>query len=111
MKRGDIIEVDFPFTNFRDSKRRMAIIISSDEHNDPDCVLAFITSKDYRDPLDFNIQKEHPEFKKTGLCKASTFRLGKIVTCHSSLIHSKVGNIGPEIQKEIGKRLKLLFKL
>ena len=111
MKRGDIIEVDFPFTNFRGSKRRVAVIISSDEHNDPDCVLAFITSKDYGDPLDFKIQEEHPEFKKTGLRKASTFRLGKIVTCSSSLLHGKVGIIGPNIQKEIDKRLKLLFKL
>lgn len=109
MRQGDIVKVAFPFTNFRESKMRSAVIISRDSYNDPDCVIAFITSKDYSGDLDFKVCRGHPEFAGTGLSEDSTFRIGKIVTCHNSLIQSKVGVVGPYILAEIDKRLKVLF--
>jgi mRNA-degrading endonuclease toxin of MazEF toxin-antitoxin module len=109
MRQGDIIKVAFPFTNFRGSKIRSAVIISQDSYNDPDYIIAFITSKDYSGDLDFKVCRGHPEFAGTGLSEASTFRVGKIVTCHNSLIQGKVGVAGPSILAEINKRLKMLF--
>jgi mRNA interferase MazF len=109
MRQGDIIKVAFPFTNFRGSKIRSAVIISQDSYNDPDCIIAFITSQDYSGDLDFKVCTGHPEFAGTGLREDSTFRIGKIVTCHTDLIQSKVGVVGPSILAEIDKRLKKLF--
>jgi mRNA interferase MazF len=108
MRQGDIIKVAFPFTNFRGSKIRSAVIISHDSYNGPDCIIAFITSKNYSGDLDFKVHKGHPEFAGTGLSEDSTFRIGKIVTCHNDLIQSKVGVVGPSIRAEINKRLKKL---
>jgi len=108
-KQGDIVRVDFPFTNWRNSKERNAVIISRDSYNNPDYAVAFITGEVYAGALDFRVTRSHTEFADTGLTKDSTFRIGKIVICHVDLIKYKIGFAGPIIQGEINKRVKLLF--
>jgi len=111
VKQWDIVKTELPFTDFRGSKARPALVISADEINDPDCILAIITSKEHSEIYDYRIDKVHPEFEDTGLTTSSTFRFGKLITGHISLITETLGRAGPEIQKEAKLRLKRVFNL
>ena len=44
-KQWDIVLVPFPFTNLQTTKKRPALIISPDEYNKLDVIIAFVTSK------------------------------------------------------------------
>ena len=44
-KKWDVIQVFFPFTDFKSSKKRSALIVSPEKYNqEEDLVIAFITS-------------------------------------------------------------------
>lgn len=112
MQQWHIVEAHFPFTDFRGSKARKVLIISSDKYNVSDCLIVFITSKKkYDEETDIQITKDHPEFSATGLTKDSTIRVGKMVTCHKNLMSDPLGKAGSLIQKAVKEKLKLLFDL
>lgn len=111
MKQWDIVQTELPFTDFRGSKARPALVISVDDVNDPDCIIAVITSKEHSNIGDLRIEEDHPEFDKSGLARASTIRFSKIVTSHSAFITDTLGVAGPKIQEQSKRLLRQVFGL
>ena len=107
MKRGTIILVRFPFTDYSSSKVRPAVVISCD--NEQDLCVAFISSiiPLLMDRTDFLIKKRDLGFKQTGLKKDSVFRMRKIATLDRKIIIGKLGEVSAQIQKELDQRLRL----
>lgn len=83
---GDIVAVEFPFTDFRFSKRRPGLVLAISE---TDLLMARITTHPPRDSSDVAMQ----HWLKSSLPRPSKIRLTKLATIDSRLVHHKVGRI------------------
>jgi mRNA interferase MazF len=110
VKRGSVVLIKYPFTDYSDFKLRPALIISNDLLLDQqdDIICLFISSSINDNILfsDFIIDITHPSFHRTGLKQRSIFRTHKIMTINKSLILRVIGEIDPGIIIEIDHHLK-----
>jgi mRNA interferase MazF len=114
MKRGTIVLINAHFTDLSSTKIRPALVISNEDYNtkQDDMVLILITSNTSRfNPDDYVIETHNPEFKNTGLKRALTFKVGKIITVHKKLLMAKLGIADTNTLDEIEKRLRNLLAL
>ena len=106
MKKGDIVLVRYPFTDFSSEKLRPALILMP-EDEEGDFLLAFITSTVIiKSPYDIKLLKNG-----TGLHKDSVLRLKKIMAVHKSLIVGKIGNVSVEQWNTIKAVLRKMLDL
>jgi len=97
LARGDVVLVRFPFTDLSGVKLRPALIVGRAVRDD--ALLAFITSRVQPQfpPSSCALLPADPEFRRTGLKVASRVRLDRLVTLHVSLVHRRLGQIGPRM--------------
>jgi mRNA interferase MazF len=88
-KAGDIVAVEFPFSDFQTSKRRPGLVLVSGEM---DLLVARLTTHPPREPSDVAIKR----WSETGLPRASTIRLTKLVTIDHRLVHHQIGRLHPD---------------
>lgn len=91
-KFGDIVLVPFPFTDQSTTKRRPAVIVSSNAYNQnrPDIVIMAVTSQIHASGYfgDVRIQK----WQQAGLLKPSVIK-PILTTIEKSLVRKKLGRI------------------
>lgn len=105
MQKGDIVLVPFPFTDLSGSKKRLALILITEEL---DVTVSFISSQlDWQEPTDLLL---HPD-KQNGLKKPSLVRICKIATIDKSLVIGRIGTISPAEIRELNKKLIKVFKI
>ena len=109
---GDIVLVQFPFTNLSNSSLRPALVVSQGQI-EQDIVLVAISSviRDSTVSTDCLVNTTHPEFALTGLHVTSVIRLHKLTTVERSTIIRRIGHIGPQLQIEVDKLLHLVLGL
>ena len=83
---GDVVTVEFPYSDLQERKRRPGLVLAVDES---DLVLARITTREPRDPRDVRLEN----WSAAGLPKPSTVRLPKLVTVDKRLILRRVGRL------------------
>jgi len=86
---GDIVSVEFPFSDLQYRKRRPGLVLFGD---DDDLVLARVTTHPARNPSDMTLAY----WAQSGLPRASTIRLAKLATVDRRLVHHKIGRLHPE---------------
>jgi len=91
---GDVVFVNFPFSDLTNSKLRPAVIVAAVNNND--WILCQITSKSYADPL--SIELISSDFSRGLLNIKSYIRPGKIFTAHESIIDKNVGALNRDKQ-------------
>lgn len=108
---GDVVLVNFPFTDLSGAKLRPALIVA--RPSGEDYVLAFLSSQvgggdssaeHVLDPTD-------QEFGVTGLKSASLIRLNKLATLHRNLVQRRIGRIGPQTEHAVARALRYVFVL
>ena len=107
-ERGDVVLVPFPFTDLTAEKLRPAVIVSVDPQK-TDVIIAFISSVVSPEDVsetDYLLRHDNPAFAQTGLKKASTFRMRKLLTIERSKIIRRLGRVSPTIHKELDIRLR-----
>lgn len=105
MEKGDIVLINFPFTDLSNSKKRPALVLVAKEN---DVVVAFISTQfKWQENTDLVILPT----QKNGLKKRSLIRLSKITTVDRSLLLGILGSIDDEIFLEMNSKLKVLFQL
>ena len=106
-----VVLVPFPFDDLSATKVRPAICLTQPIGPHQHVVLAFITSREVKKPLDtdFVINNYDPDFAATGLKVTSTLRLHRMMTVTASFILRELGRVTPKMQKEVENRLQLLF--
>ena len=82
---GDVVLVDFPFSDRKADKRRPGLVIAQDPHGD--LLVARITSKKAELPTDVPMA----EWQSAGLNIPSTIRLLKMATTHESFVLRRLG--------------------
>ncbi len=86
---GDIVSVNFPFSDLHVQKRRPGLVLISD---DLDLVVARVTTHPPRHQSDVALTG----WAESGLPQASTVRLTKLATIDHRLVHRTVGHLHPE---------------
>jgi mRNA interferase MazF len=94
---GDIVLLNFPFTDGRKSKKRPAMILK--DFDDGDIIVVRITSQFYETKFDFEIKR----WEDAGLRLPSVIRLHKIATLEKSMIEIVMGNIEESLKARIKK--------
>lgn len=109
-KKGDIVIINFPFTDLTSTKKRPALIISNDVVNQTgDYLLVQITSKARKDNLTLPIQPS--DFDKNKPLPLNSFiRLHKIFLLNESLVISKVASIKPKFLDQVINKIVPLIK-
>ena len=85
-KVGDIVSVEFPFSDLQGQKRRPGLVLAADAN---DVLLARLTTHPPRDAHDIALQ----DWASAGLPKASTVRLTKLATVDRRLLHHRIGQM------------------
>ena len=107
LKKFDLVLVDFPFSDLKNTKKRPAMVVCSLEGENS--ILCQITTKNRK------IQKYEIPLKKED-CEGnirfdSLIYVDMIFTLHKSLIHRKIGEIKNFKTKEnINKKIKLILE-
>ena len=105
MKKGDIVLVSFPFTDFSGNKVRPALVLSA---STLDVIIAFISTQLHR--------KEQVDIELTptlnnGLKKKSIIRLAKLTTIEKRMALGLLGNLDNEKLNDLDNGLKKIFQL
>jgi mRNA interferase MazF len=88
---GAVVLTDFPFTDLTAAKRRPALVISTDNDQRTDVIVAYIAS----------IPRNYPDAMAiaptagTGLKVKSSVRFDKIATINKNIIAGRIGNADP----------------
>ncbi len=85
-KVGDVVSVEFPFSDLQARKRRPGLVLIT---GDVDLLVARITTHSPREPSDVALQR----WSETGLPRASTIRLTKLATIDHRLVHHRIGRL------------------
>ena len=102
LEPGNIVLVNFPFTDLQSSKVRTALVLSV---KGEDIIILGIFSRvpeDLRDSW-IKIDELNPAFKQTGLKKASIIKTEKITVIHRSLIRKELGSIPFELMQQVNR--------
>jgi mRNA interferase MazF len=112
LSRGDVVLTRFPFTDLTGASVRPALVVSRGVIGQ-DLVLLGISSvlRGGIVPTDLVVQLSHPEFRQTGLRVASVFRGHKLASVESAVIVRRLGSIGPQLQSEVERILRLVLGL
>ncbi len=93
---GDIVSVEFPFSDLQNRKRRPGLVLFGD---DDDLVLARVTTHPARNQTDVVLA----QWAQAGLPRTSTVRLVKLATVDRRLVHRKIGRLHPEDAQRVMK--------
>ena len=105
MKKGTIILIPFPFTDFSGMKTRPALILATDIY---DVTVAYITSKIIKqEENDLEILPS----ETNGLRIDSIIKLNKLATIDKGLILGELGVLSESDIKAIDKKLITVFAI
>ena len=103
MKQGDIVFVDFPYTDLSNSKKRPALIISNNKDpHEKDLILCEITTKNRNKG---EVEINNRDLTKGRLHKKSFVRPNKIATVHMKKVVGPAGTLKKQAVCEVIARL------
>jgi len=116
VKRGDVVLVDFPFSDKTGHKVRPALVVQSDVWNQrlDDTVIALITSSRHRRigaATQYSIDISTIEGQQTGLRLNSIVQCENIMTYHKSLILRVIGSLSASEMEQINTCLKATLSI
>jgi mRNA interferase MazF len=110
--KGDIVLVQFPFSDLSQAKLRPAVVLWVDQTGN-DVTLCAITSQnaDQLSPEDLPILATDPEFSITGLRVSSKIRTTRIATLTKQLVVRQFGKLGTQQAQQLNQKLIEMFQL
>ena len=104
--KGDIVIIEFPFSNLIQVKRRPSLVIKVPKGDD--VMVCQITGKSYEKSVEIPIKRE--DFHKGNLKVESYLRLDKIFSIEKSLIKYKIGSLNQQKFNEIIDKICFFLK-
>ena len=90
--KGEIIVIEFPFSDLKDAKRRPVLIVKVLKGED--IIVLQITGSSYEPSVEIRINNN--DFKNGSLKRDSFVRIDKIASIEKSLIKYKIGSLKQE---------------
>jgi mRNA interferase MazF len=114
--RGDVVLVDYPFSDRTGSKVRPCLVLQNDRDNArlDDTILALITSNTQRatsEPTQMLIDVATPEGKQTGLLFTSALQGNNIVTLDGQFIRRRVGTFPAVLMQQAVACIKAALEI
>lgn len=107
--QGEIVVVNFPFTDISGTKKRPALILSNNTVNQTgDYLLVMITSQVKRDGLSIPITSA--DFKATPLPLTSFIRIHKVFLLNESLISHRFSTVTALLRTRVADVLSDLMR-
>lgn len=105
---GDVVVIPFPFTDQSAAKQRPALVLSGADFNrSGDMIVCAMTSNLAQAPASLVIT---PDDMQTGrLPAASRVRVGKVSLLSRDLIKIRVGQVRPEVFRQVMREFETLF--
>jgi len=100
---GEIVLLEFPFTDGETLKKRPALVLA--DTKDGDLILARITSQVYKSVYDVPVNN----WQQAGLKLASVIRLHKIATLESSLVIKKMGSLSTTDLRKVKEKIRSIL--
>jgi len=112
LARGDVVLTRFPFTDLTGASLRPAVVVSQG-HIGQDLVLIAISSvvRSALAPTDYTVEMTHPACALTGLRVTSVLRIHKLAAVERLVIGRRLGRLGPQLQAEVDRLLRLVLGL
>jgi mRNA interferase MazF len=112
MNRGDVVEVDWPFSDLTGSKRRPAVVVQADYLNGliDDTILVKITGSRFAIP-GTEVTIDPAVETASGLSKVCYASCKDILTRDQALILRTIGILSDPIMRQIEDCLKAVFEL
>ncbi len=110
VSRGDIVLVDYPFSDRTGSKVRPALVVQTDalNHRITDTILASISRSTHRaSATQLFIDISTPEGAATGLRQKSMVQCENLLTYDQRLIITKIGQLSAPVMERIKGCLKV----
>lgn len=109
-KQGDVVMVNFPFSNLIDSKNRPALVISNDDYNliGEDIIICGITSNQIE--REYSIDLEQKDMYEGKIYFSSRIKADKIFSIEKSIINRKIGCVNMITLNKTKEALSQLFK-
>jgi mRNA interferase MazF len=112
LTKGDLVLVQFPFTDLTQTKLRPALVLHANLDLD-EITLCFISSQNVTNlsTEEFGILTSDEEFRETGLRISSKVRVTRIVTLQSRLILRRLGRLSDQHIKQLNNIMKQVFQI
>ena len=104
--KGDIIVLEFPFSNLIQIKRRPSLVVKVPKGDD--LIVCQITGKSYEKLVEIPIRKQ--DFYRGSLKVESYIRMDKIFSIEKSLIKYKIGSLKQEKFIEVIDKICFFLK-
>lgn len=104
--KGDVVVIEFPFSNLTQFKRRPVLIIKIPKGED--VIICQITGNSQEKSVEIPIANK--DFVKKGLKKNSFIRMDKIMTTKRTRIKYKIGSLKQNKFNEILDKICLFLK-
>jgi mRNA-degrading endonuclease toxin of MazEF toxin-antitoxin module len=113
MTKGKIVLVPFPFDDLTADKVRPALCLTDPIGPHRHVIVAFISSHVPAavTGTDIVLDSRHQDFAATGLRVPSVLRLHRMVTLTSALICRELGQLPPDLQRDVDRKLADVFGL
>jgi mRNA interferase MazF len=111
MNRGDVVLIDFPYSDRTGSKLRPALVIQTDALNRSrdDTVLAAISRTRRFAPTEVLIDITTTEGGLSGLRHTSVVDCALLGTFDKGLVHHTLGSLADSLMDEVESKLKLVL--
>jgi mRNA interferase MazF len=110
--KGDIVLVDFPFTDLSQTKLRPAVVLWVSLFGE-DVTFCAVTSQNVRNLLteEFSILSSEPGFQETGLRVDSKVKVTRIATLNRQMVVRRLGKLGDEYLNILNTKITQAFQL
>ncbi|HJT75657.1 MAG TPA: type II toxin-antitoxin system PemK/MazF family toxin [Gemmataceae bacterium] len=115
IRRGDVVVVDFPFTDTGQSKVRPALVVQNDRDNQRirKTVIAMITGNLRRrsDPSHLFVDPNAADGASSGLGFPSLVSCNNLFTIEQASIQHVIGHLSDTLKQQLGGCLKAALEL
>jgi mRNA interferase MazF len=114
-RRGDVVMIDFPFTDTGQSKVRPALVVQNDQDNQKirKTVVAMITGNTRRkgDPSHLFVDSSTPDGALSGLSFPSLVSCNNLFTVEQDSILQVIGHLSDALKQQLANCLKAALEL
>ena len=110
--KGDIVLVNFPFTDLSQTKLRPAVVLHVSQPRNEN-TLCFISSQNINNLAsdEFSLKDSDLEFPTTGLRVSSKVKVTRITTLDPQLVVRRLGKLGVQYRQQLNIILAQAFQI